>query len=79
MLDPFYKAIAKVILALRNHVLGPVFGSDSGAAWGLAIVLLVPDGILGTFSPSGFARQRARWQAIWRTRFGTRHLRAEET
>ncbi|MFL6239034.1 MAG: membrane protein insertase YidC [Actinomycetes bacterium] len=40
MLDPFYKAVAHVIVWLHN-LLAPAFGTDSGLTWGLSIVLLV--------------------------------------
>jgi YidC/Oxa1 family membrane protein insertase len=36
---PFYEAIAWLVVHLHS-LLGPVFGSDSGAAWALSIVLL---------------------------------------
>jgi branched-chain amino acid transport system permease protein len=42
--------------ALSNLFVGLVF---------LAIVLLAPEGILGTFSPSGFARWRGHWRTAW--------------
>ena len=40
MLDPFYKAIAHIIVWLHNF-LAPAFGKNSGVTWGLSIVLLV--------------------------------------
>lgn len=40
MLNPLYDAIARVILFFHG-LLSPVFGTDSGAAWALAIVMLV--------------------------------------
>jgi YidC/Oxa1 family membrane protein insertase len=40
VLDPFYKAIAHVIVWLHNFI-APAFGKNSGVTWGLSIVLLV--------------------------------------
>lgn len=40
MLDPFYRAIARIIVWLHGFM-APAFGASSGLTWGLSIVLLV--------------------------------------
>jgi branched-chain amino acid transport system permease protein len=49
--------------ALSDLLVGLVF---------LAIVLVVPDGILGTLSRAGMMRMRSRWQEAWKSRHGPR-------
>ena len=39
MLDPFYNAIAWLIVQIHSGM-APIFGASSGAAWALSIVLL---------------------------------------